>query len=101
MFAYAILRSIPNKGGGVLALVCSVVGLILLPMFTVGYKGCISARINPLGQLLFWGFVGVFIILTWIGMCPVEAPFVTVGQIGTFLYFRFFVVYPLVIFGWW
>lgn len=64
LFAYAILRSIPNKGGGVLALVCSVIGLILFPFLAAGYLGCLSRGINPIRQILFWSFVGVFGVLT-------------------------------------
>lgn len=79
-----------------LALVCSVVGLVLFPFFTSRYKGNLSVGISPLGQFLFWGFVGVFVVLTWVGMCPVEVPFTMVGQLSTLLYFSFFVGYPLV-----
>lgn len=64
LFAYAILRSIPNKGGGVLALVLSVVGLMLLPALRFSYMGCLRRRINPVRQAMFWGFVGVFGVLT-------------------------------------
>lgn len=53
LFAYAILRSIPNKGGGVLALVLSVAGLLLLPLLTSNCRGCLSSRINPLNQIIF------------------------------------------------
>nr|WBO27057.1 cytochrome b [Loripes orbiculatus] len=95
LFAYAILRSIPNKGGGVLALVLSVAGLLLLPLLTLNCSGCLSSSMNPLNQIMFWGFVGVFLILTWIGMCPVESPFTMIGQISTFLYFLFLIVYPI------
>nr|YP_003208294.1 cytochrome b [Lucinella divaricata]ABJ91107.1 cytochrome b [Lucinella divaricata] len=95
LFAYAILRSIPNKGGGVLALVLSVAGLLLLPILTSNCSSCLSSSMNPLNQVMFWGFVGVFLILTWIGMCPVEAPFTTIGQVSTFLYFLFLFVYPI------
>nr|YP_003208147.1 cytochrome b [Loripes lacteus]ABJ55672.1 cytochrome b [Loripes lacteus]UUJ36989.1 cytochrome b [Loripes orbiculatus] len=95
LFAYAILRSIPNKGGGVLALVLSVAGLLLLPLLTSNCSGCLSSSMNPLNQIMFWGFVGVFLILTWIGMCPVESPFTMIGQISTFLYFLFLIVYPI------
>lgn len=101
MFAYAILRSIPNKRGGVLALVCSVLVLLVLPIAAWGYIGCLRRSINPLNQVMFWFFVRVFGVLTWIGTCPVEEPFIIVGQIYTTLYFRFFVFYPLVIRYWW
>nr|YP_010688216.1 cytochrome b [Pillucina pisidium (Dunker, 1860)]WBR65410.1 cytochrome b [Pillucina pisidium (Dunker, 1860)] len=95
LFAYAILRSIPNKGGGVLALVLSVIGLMILPLLSFGYNGCLSVSMSPLNQAMFWGFVGIFVLLTWIGMCPVEAPYTLIGQMCTFLYFLFLMMYPL------
>lgn len=101
LFAYAILRSIPNKGGGVLALVLSVAALMLLPALRARYGGCLSCGINPISQFLFWRFAGVFGVLTWIGTCPVEVPYVKIGQLFTFLYFRFFFLYPIRIELWW
>ncbi|MEW8611471.1 MAG: hypothetical protein AB2558_21415 [Candidatus Thiodiazotropha sp.] len=53
LFAYAILRSIPNKRGGVIALVCSIVILLRLPISSIGYYGCLRRRVNPVNQLLF------------------------------------------------
>ena len=53
LFAYAILRSIPNKEGGVLALVLSVGGLILLPLLSRGCNGCLSSRMKPVNQMIF------------------------------------------------
>lgn len=98
LFAYAILRSIPNKGGGVLALVCSVIGLMLFPVLRFSYKGIAGVWANAVNQVRFWGFVRVFLLLTWIGMCPVEFPFTLIGQVCTFMYFLFFVGYPLIMF---
>lgn len=101
LFAYAILRSIPNKGGGVLALVCSIFVLLLLPVFRSSYIGCLRSGINPVRQVAFWMFVGVFGVLTWIGTCPVEYPYVEIGQLFTFLYFGFFFFYPIRMTLWW
>ncbi|MET0106518.1 MAG: hypothetical protein ABW072_15460 [Sedimenticola sp.] len=53
LFAYAILRSIPRKTGGVLALLCSVLVPLVLPLIIIGYHGPISNRINPVGAMLF------------------------------------------------
>lgn len=85
LFAYAILRSIPNKLGGVLALVSSVMILYLLPLMDI----CVIAGNKHLKSsvLLFWFLVGIFFLLTWIGARPVEDPYVIVGQILTFFYF--------------
>nr|YP_009645790.1 cytochrome b [Cuneopsis heudei]QBS54515.1 cytochrome b [Cuneopsis heudei] len=93
LFAYAILRSIPNKLGGVVALLMSILILIFMPMLH-----CNSMRANsfyPINQTLFWLFLGIFIVLTWIGKQPVEDPFIWIGQTFSALYFSFFMVSPM------
>nr|DAZ91209.1 TPA_asm: CYTB [Echinogammarus berilloni] len=93
LFAYAILRSIPNKLGGVIALALSVLILYILPFtFTSKMK---STAFYPVGSLLFWSFVAIVILLTWIGMRPVEDPYILTGQVLTALYFIFFIMSPL------
>lgn len=98
LFAYAILRSIPNKLGGVIGLVSSIAVLFLLP-FTHSGKSR-SLAFYPLNQILFWTFIGIFFILTWIGACPVEAPYEQIGQVFTVLYFLYFILGPLAQAGW-
>nr|URW97637.1 cytochrome b [Lysmata sp. 1 LQZ-2020] len=98
LFAYAILRSIPNKLGGVIALVMSVAILFILP-FTHKAKFR-SLTFYPLNQLLFWFFVSIVFLLTWIGARPVEDPYITTGQILTVLYFSYFVINPITILSW-
>nr|YP_009169440.1 cytochrome b [Naticarius hebraeus]AKL90637.1 cytochrome b [Naticarius hebraeus] len=93
LFAYAILRSIPNKLGGVIALVASVVILFIVPLTHLGKFRSFS--FYPLNQILFWTFLGIFLILTWIGSCPVEAPYEQIGQVFTVLYFMYFILVPL------
>lgn len=94
LFAYAILRSIPSKLGGVLALVISVAILFILP---ITYKSKIrSIAFYPVNQIIFWRFLRIFLILTWIGACPVEAPFEQIGQTFTILYFLYFCLDPLI-----
>ena len=93
LFAYAILRSIPNKLGGVLGLVGSIAVLFIIPLIHSGKFR--SLAFYPLNQILFWCFVGIFLILTWIGSCPVEAPYEQIGQVFTGLYFLYFVLSPL------
>nr|YP_005351156.1 cytochrome b [Tegula brunnea]AFB78106.1 cytochrome b [Tegula brunnea] len=93
LFAYAILRSIPNKLGGVIALVMSVVILFVVPISHMGKVR--SMAFYPLNQVLFWSLVGILMILTWIGACPVEAPYEGIGQVFTVLYFLYYLISPL------
>nr|UYL27143.1 cytochrome b [Otobius lagophilus] len=94
LFAYAILRSIPNKLGGVIALFLSIIVILILPLITASnFK---SLSMNPFKKLVFWMFVNIFLLLTFIGSCPVETPFISLGQILTSLYFLFFLITPLI-----
>nr|YP_010489377.1 cytochrome b [Pseudocuneopsis sichuanensis]UWM10791.1 cytochrome b [Pseudocuneopsis sichuanensis] len=98
LFAYAILRSIPNKLGGVVALLMSILILIFMPM--LHYNTMRSNSFYPSSQILFWLFLGVFIVLTWIGKQPVEDPFIWIGQTFSALYFGFFMISPLLSKAW-
>nr|UBD09526.1 cytochrome b [Leptodius exaratus] len=98
LFAYAILRSIPNKLGGVIALVISVAILFILPFTHVSQFR--SLTFYPLNQVMFWLFISILILLTWIGARPVEDPYILTGQILTVLYFSFFVLNPLLLMSW-
>nr|YP_010192712.1 cytochrome b [Dodona maculosa]QZP40866.1 cytochrome b [Dodona maculosa] len=93
LFAYAILRSIPNKLGGVIALVMSILILIILP-FTYNKK-IQGIQFYPINQILFWFMVVTVILLTWIGARPVEDPYVITGQILTVIYFSYFIINPI------
>nr|AIG53345.1 cytochrome b [Ctenotus schomburgkii] len=90
LFAYAILRSIPNKLGGVLALLFSILILMLAPMLHTSKQRGNAFR--PLSQILFWALVSNIIILTWIGGQPVEDPFIIIGQIASSTYFIIFLI---------
>lgn len=91
--AYAILRSIPNKLGGVIALVLRVAILFILPLiFTNNQRG---NSYSLLHQSLFWIWLSSILILLWIGSRAVEDPYVFIGQIGTIIYFRYYLILPL------
>lgn len=98
LFAYAILRSIPNKLGGVIALVLSIAILFILPFTNIRkFRGIQYYLFN---QILFWAIVIIVILLTWIGARPVEDPYILTGQILTVLYFSYFIINPIIT-KWW
>nr|AUF59585.1 cytochrome b [Psoroptes ovis] len=83
LFAYAILRAIPSKLGGVCAMGLSILSLMVLCLM----KSKFNKKFNPTKKLSFWCFVSVVILLTWIGANPVEPPYTSIGVILTVLYF--------------
>nr|AII41668.1 cytochrome b [Allopsontus sp. 2 JZ-2014] len=98
LFAYAILRSIPNKLGGVVALISSILILTILPFsMKSSFRGM---QFYPLNQVLFWIMVTIIILLTWIGARPVEDPYIIVGQTLTILYFSYYLISPFIN-TWW
>lgn len=98
LFAYTILRSIPNKLGGVIALLISILILLILPFFNLHKFQRI--KFYPINQVIFWIFINNVLILTWLGSQPVESPFIEISQILTILYFSFFLINPLLINYW-
>nr|YP_009164778.1 cytochrome b [Nevromus exterior]AKA94256.1 cytochrome b [Nevromus exterior] len=97
LFAYAILRSIPNKLGGVIALVMSIAILFFMPLIKSNFKG---TQYYPINQIMFWILVNILILLTWIGARPVEDPYIITGQILTIMYFMYFIMNPLILYMW-
>jgi len=88
LWLYAILRSIPNKLGGVVALLLAIFILYLPSRF---YLTKISIRFCPPIQIIFFLIINSWFILSWIGICPVEQPFISIGQIFSTAYFFFII----------
>lgn len=84
LFAYAILRRIPNKLGGVLALVMAILIFVIHVNFKKNFK---TLKFKPLNKALAFLFIFLFICLTWLGSCVVESPFEGVRQLVSVLYF--------------
>nr|YP_010254529.1 cytochrome b [Plagiopholis styani]QTZ98249.1 cytochrome b [Plagiopholis styani] len=93
LFAYGILRSIPNKLGGTLALIMSISILFTMPFTHTSHIRTMSFR--PLSQLMFWTLIMIFMMMTWAATKPVEPPFTIISQTTSFFYFLFFMIYPL------
>nr|QUJ10164.1 cytochrome b [Tropidothorax sinensis] len=98
LFAYAILRSIPNKLGGVIAMVMSIMIIMILPISNKSkFQGL---TFYPLNKFLFWVFINIMIMLTWIGARPAEEPYILTGQVLTVVYFLYFLVNPILLKLW-
>nr|UEK75825.1 cytochrome b [Coptotettix longtanensis] len=98
LFAYAILRSIPNKLGGVIALVMSIAITMIMPFYNKSkFQG---NQFYPINQIMFWNMTATVVLLTWVGKQPVEEPYITVGQALTMLYFSYFMMNTWVMKAW-
>nr|YP_009945170.1 cytochrome b [Monomorium pharaonis]QOE17528.1 cytochrome b [Monomorium pharaonis] len=93
LFAYAILRSIPSKLGGVIALLMSIVVLYFLPLNKMLLQ---SLSFYPFSQVMYWMFINIFIMLTWAGAQVIEDPYVMVSQFLSIMYFMFFFLIVLI-----
>nr|WMV00322.1 cytochrome b [Maoricicada campbelli] len=94
LFAYAILRSIPNKLGGVIALFMSIFILMFVPL--LNNSNFMGLNNYPMNQILFWYLLTILILLTWIGARPVELPYINFGMLLTLMYFFYFIIDPLI-----
>nr|UPL65388.1 cytochrome b [Crompus oculatus] len=98
LFAYAILRSIPNKLGGVTAMILSIIILMMLPITNKSkFQGL---AFYPINKIMFWVFINLMILLTWIGARPAEEPFIFTGQMLTVMYFMYFIMNPIIMKLW-
>ena len=92
---YAILRAIPDKLGGVIAMISSILILFVLPWLDTSKVR--SATFRPMYKNLFWILLVDVVILTWIGGSPPEGNFILIGRIATIYYFtHFLILMPLV-----
>ena len=92
---YAILRSIPHKAAGIVAMVGSILIMLLIPFTYTGYTRNTTYR--PLFKLFYWLLVADFITLMWVGQAPITDPFIALGQVASIYYFSFFLfLIPLI-----
>jgi len=87
---YAILRRIPNKLLGVVAILLALLVLLILPLRDTGRTR--GARFRPATRIIFWVLVVVFFLLLYIGACHVASPWIELGRGGRMVYFGYFVV---------
>jgi quinol-cytochrome oxidoreductase complex cytochrome b subunit len=87
---YAILRSIPNKIGGVIAMFGSLVVLLTIPFSNSSEIR--STAFRPIFKICYWLLVIAFLLLGWVGQCPVEYPYTEIGIISMIYYFFFFII---------
>nr|ALO70669.1 cytochrome b [Lucifotychus sp. 1 EF-2015] len=98
LFAYAILRSIPNKLGGIIALIMSILISSILPM--INTKTMQGNQFYPFNKSLLWCLLTTIIMLTWIGAQPVEMPYILMSQILTIIYFSYYMITPITSIYW-
>ena len=87
---YAILRSIPDKIGGVVAMFGSLLVLLTLPF--LNSSEIRSTAFRPIFKVCYWLLVLSFLLLGWVGQCPVEYPYTEIGIISMKYYFSFFLI---------
>lgn len=91
LWVYAILRSIPNKLGGVAAIAGVFIALFALPFLNT--SAVRSSSFRPIHRKLFWLLVADCIILVWIGQKPVEDPYIFIGQLASVYFFLYFCLF--------
>jgi quinol-cytochrome oxidoreductase complex cytochrome b subunit len=92
---YAILRSIPDKLGGVVAMVSAIIALMFLPFINTSEVR--SSKFRPIFGVFYWFLFFDFILLGWIGQNPVETPYIEIGMFATAFYFLSLLIFiPLI-----
>lgn len=91
---YAILRAIPDKLFGVIAMFSAII--ILFPLSFFSSLNLRSYRYRPLLNILFWFFIANFLFLLWLGAKPIHEPYTSLGLISTVLYFSYFILLILI-----
>jgi ubiquinol-cytochrome c reductase cytochrome b subunit len=92
---YAILRSIPNKLLGVIAMLSAILALLVMPFTDLSRSRGIQFR--PLSKITFYVFVANFLVLMVLGAKHVESPFIELGQISTVIYFaHYLIIVPMI-----
>jgi ubiquinol-cytochrome c reductase cytochrome b subunit len=92
---YAILRSIPDKLGGVVAMISAVAILVVLP--GINLSNIRSTKFRPIFGVAYWFFLCNFLLLGWVGQKPVESPYIEIGMGATIFYFLFIILLSPVI----
>jgi ubiquinol-cytochrome c reductase cytochrome b/c1 subunit len=93
---YAILRSCPNKLGGVIFMLAAILILFVIPFYKIPVNSVV-APLSASHKLAFWIFVAIFLTLLFLGGKPATAPYVVASQIFTFAYFAYFIFFiPLI-----
>nr|ALO64540.1 cytochrome b [Bombus pascuorum] len=98
LFAYSILRTIPNKLGGVIMLFLSIFILYLIPM--INLNNMKSNKFYFLNKIMYWWFINIFIMLTWLGGQVIEYPYINLNMIFTFMYFFYMIFSFYINFMW-
>lgn len=92
---YAILRSIPHKAGGIIAMLGSILVMLLIPFTYTSYVRNTTYR--PIFKIFYWVLVADFLTLLWVGQAPINDYFILLGQIASVYYFSFFIfIVPIV-----
>jgi ubiquinol-cytochrome c reductase cytochrome b subunit len=89
---YAMLRAVPDKLGGVIVMLFSILILLFVPL--LGSTSTLrSTAFRPASCIIFWFFIMAFLLLGWLGACPVEEPYVVLSRVLTIFYFSYFLFF--------